>query len=88
MNRRVVIAALVCLSLFAPAAFGNDNIEFHFIKVGQGDCVLIKCPDPDGRIVFVDCGRGYADKGTDSFYAKEYISEELGESPDGVLPKT
>lgn len=41
-------------SLAPPANTGAQNLEVHFINVGQGDCTLVKCPGGDS--ILVDCG--------------------------------
>ncbi|MCI0676137.1 MAG: MBL fold metallo-hydrolase [Phycisphaerales bacterium] len=38
----------------ALTALQQAPLEIHFIKVGQGDCTLVKCPN--GKNVLVDCG--------------------------------
>ena len=38
----------------AAAAVSGSELELHFVKVGQGDCTLIKCPN--GTNILVDAG--------------------------------
>lgn len=42
--------------------FGTAPVlRMYFVDTGEGDCILIKCPGEDGKVIVVDCG-------TNSFY--------------------
>ena len=57
---------------------GTQLLEIHFIKVGQGDCTLVKTPN--GKSILVDCGSigGLFDE----HRVKQYIDNVLGANPE------
>ena len=64
-----VLVLLVCTPrLDAQPA---DELELHFIDVGQGDCTLIKCPG--GYTILIDCG---SSSGADGNDARDYVLQQ------------
>ena len=53
--RKVIILPFIALLGAATAGLGQD-LEIHFVDVGQGDCTLVMCPN--GKKILVDCGSG------------------------------
>lgn len=57
------------------AAAAVPELEIHFIKVGQGDSTLVKCPN--GDTILVDCGSlGEFNEGAVRSYLRDQLEEE------------
>ena len=63
-----------------PAETTSQQLEIHFIKVGQGDCTLVRCPN--GRNILVDCG---SDAEGDPDEVRSYLDEKIGNGPIDTL---
>ena len=73
---RFALAAVLAL-ICAPSSWGQPQPELvlHFVEIGQGDCILIECPN--GGFILVDAGsnaRGDRDA------VREYVRDQLDQT--------
>ncbi len=59
---------------FSKIVSADKRMEVHFLNVGQGDCILILCPN--GKRILVDGGS--STKKFDPSPAKDYLVKQLG----------
>lgn len=65
---RITLASVMMIIALAFVAFASDNLEVHFIDVGQADAALIKC---EGHNMLIDGGK---DKDSSLIYS--YLKKE------------
>jgi beta-lactamase superfamily II metal-dependent hydrolase len=78
MFYRLRTLVTACAVFVASCLAWADEVEFHFIYVGQGDSTLIKTPN--GKNVLVDCG---STKEGDAEDVRDYLLEQIGD--EGVI---
>ena len=71
--RRSVAPAALLFLLVLPSLVWAEDLEVHFIDVGQGDCTYISCPN--GNKILVDCGTS---KDGDGDAVRQYLLTEMG----------
>ena len=73
--KRFATTLVVGILPFLPVS-SADEVNSHFIDVGQGDCTLVQ--SPNGWNLLIDDGiLGSGDRNR----VREYIRTELGEAP-------